>query len=108
MATVKVKTYNVGSGIRIEGIFEDALTGIRVDPTDVIIDILEPDGTRFQKKLSLAEVIRSALGVFHYDYLTAKEGHHEYSITGIGNVDVVKEFRFKVRHSRVLEATLTP
>lgn len=106
MATVKVKTYNVGSGIRIEGTFEDSATGVKIDPTDVIIDLLEPDGTRFQKKLSLAEVIRSELGVFHYDYLAVKEGHHEYSITGTGNVDVVKEFRFKIRHSRVLEATL--
>ncbi len=104
MATVKVNTYNVGSGIRISAEFQDVATKVFVDPTDVIIKLLEPDGTLITKTFLLSEVIRDSLGKYHYDHTGAKEGHHEYRIEGTGTVEVVKEFRFKIRHSRVLEA----
>lgn len=99
--TAVTDAYELGQLVRIGPETFTDFTGNPVDPTTVSVSIKKPDGTIDGPfTLAATQVVREALGVFHYDYTPATTGHYLYrwvttgtaTTAAVGNFDVQDSF----------------
>jgi hypothetical protein len=77
-------SYPIGTEIDIPVTFTDALTGAAVDPTDVTLQIKNPDGNVDTWKYSLAELTKLSTGNYSRPQLLDKPGKWWYRYTATG------------------------
>jgi len=76
---------------------DDVLT----DPTDLQVQVKEPDRTITTKTLLLdpGDVIKDAVGQFHYDFTVTQTGKHVYRWLASGTAVGAEERAFSVKES---------
>jgi len=88
--------YDIGDTVRLTGTFTNT-AGAATDPTAIVMTLKLPDNTLITKTYALAELTKSATGVYYYDYLITKAGDHYYRFAGTGAVATAGEQYFAVR-----------
>lgn len=88
---------DLGDSIRLNGTYTD-IAGAAADPTAIVLTIKEPDGVVVTKNYPTpADITRTALGVFYYDFAITKAGRHVANWTGTGAVATAEEIEFYAR-----------
>jgi hypothetical protein len=78
-----MKSYPVGTEIEILGVFKLPV-GTKVDPTDVHLQIRNPQGQVTYARYSLETVSRRSVGEFFANQLLNLPGDWSYRFTGTG------------------------
>jgi len=100
--------YDIGQAVTISTAITAEATGAPVDPTDVYLFIEAPDpsvwplveGGITQYKLSLGQIIRDGVGLYHLDFTPPVHGWWNYKWQGVGAVVCSgADARFYVRPS---------
>lgn len=81
--TVSPASLNVGDLAHIAATFTD-LDGTATDPTEVTLEIQEPDGTNTSKTWGAGQVIRAGTGDFYFDFTVTQSGQHLYRWSASG------------------------
>lgn len=89
--------YDVDDGIRLSVAF--TVSDVNTDPTTVTLKVQEPDGTETPYTYTLAEVTKSAVGVYYKDIIVDSSGAWFYRWEGTGTVVAATEEYFHVRTS---------
>lgn len=93
-----INTYVLGDIVVLSVEFRDPTTGLLTDPPGVIVRILLPT-TRPALSWEFGvdpEVVNDAVGLYHMDYTTAREGNHRYRWEGTGATGAAAEGSFIV------------
>ncbi len=92
-------SYVQGTVIRVIVDFEDAQTGAPINPTEVILTIMTPDGETEERLLSLDEIIDDDVsGRFTADIDTsAQAGTWHYQFESTGETAVVGKRQITVK-----------
>ena len=88
--------YEIGDGVRLSVVFQDATNGKLADPTAVTLTLQQPDGTE-----AAVAVQRDSLGKYHVDYLTTQAGVHIWRWAGTGAFPAASEGVFTVSRSLI-------
>lgn len=99
MTTRIVKTYDIDDSVILKATVTND-SGVATDPTDVIFDIKEPDGTIITKTrlLNPSDVTRLSAGIFEYNFKPTKSGRHYYTIEVTGTYASRDSWKFDVRY----------
>lgn len=96
-----------GSETRISVTFTVVSTGQKADPTTVTLEVKNPCGSEARYTYDASQVIKDALGQFHYDLAipdsAESEGEWKYRWTGTGAAVGVVEGKFNVKCSAFTE-----
>jgi len=79
-----VNTYDINDLIRLGATF--TVDNVNTDPTEVTLKVKDPTGTTTTYLYSLAEVTKSATGVYHKDITLTDTGIYYYRFEGSGAV----------------------
>jgi len=93
---VTATIYDVGDVARIEAPFRD-VDNQPADPTTVTASIRKPDGTVTDYTVSLGEIVRDGVGLYHLDVAVDMAGDWFYRFAGTGTVSVADEKTFVAR-----------
>lgn len=84
-----INRYHKGQKIRLTGTF--TLAGVDMDPTAVTLKVKDPAGTTSTYTYALAQVAKSATGIYYKDISIDASGSWHYSWIGTGSVEAVDE-----------------
>jgi len=71
--------YEVGTTVELKAIFQDR-NGNNVDPENVTLKIVEPDGT--ETNLDKTQLNNPSVGEYTYNFTIGQAGKHKYKFTG--------------------------
>jgi hypothetical protein len=74
---------DVGDLAHLAVTFTD-LDGVATDPTEVTLEIHEPDGTNTTVTWGAGQITRNSTGDFYYDFDVTQSGQHLYKWTASG------------------------
>jgi hypothetical protein len=75
----QINHYPVGQGVTVKGTFTNTASGATVDPTDAIVDVLDPTGVTNTYHYVGGAVVKVSAGVYTYSIdTTAKAGRWQY------------------------------
>jgi hypothetical protein len=92
-------TYDIGDVVRLTGTF--SVSGTNTDPTTVTLRVMDPTGNKDVYTYALAQVTKSATGIFYKDVTLDESGHWWYRYEGTGAAAAVLEEWFEVRERKV-------
>ena len=92
-------TYLEGSTIRLQATF--AVSSTNTDPTTVTLKTENPSGTQATYTYALAQVTKSATGVYYKDVTPDAVGTWVYRWIGTGNAAGVAESPFLIMASEI-------
>jgi len=92
-------TFDIGDDVRLSVVIKVAT--VPTDPTDLQIQVKEPDGTVTSKTLLAdpGDVINDAVGQFHYDHTAVQTGAYAYKWTATGAAIGAEESSFVVKET---------
>ena len=82
-------TYLEGSTVRVQATF--AVSSVNTDPTTVTLKVMVPAGTITTYTYALAEVTKSATGIYYKDIALSTPGTWTYRWIGTGTAAGVAE-----------------
>jgi hypothetical protein len=81
--------YYPGQTIRITGTFQ--ALGINTDPVTITFTIKDPNAVETSYTYAGGQVVRDAVGVYHYDLLLSLSGNYFYRVVGTGTASAAWE-----------------
>ena len=92
--------YEIGQIVRMTGTFTDS-DGNAQDPTEVYLDLLEPDETASTLQYGVdAGMTKSATGIYYFDQAIDQDGFWYYRWYSTGTGEASDESYFRVRKSK--------
>ena len=88
--------YDIGDTVRLKGAFTND-AGAATDPTAITLTVKDPTGAVTTYTYALAQVVKSATGIYYYDLLISKAGDWYYRFEGTGAVATAGEEYFTVK-----------
>jgi hypothetical protein len=88
-------TYDVGEAVRLSATF--SRDGSPIDPTTLTLSIKRPDRTIVTYTTASPEMIHSATGSYHVDYIPTLAGRYLYYFMGTGAAQSTRQGWFMVR-----------
>lgn len=76
--------YEIDTSIQIEGVFMDALSNVYIDPSEVILFVMDPTGAVIEYTTLNNAVIRDSLGHYHFTFVPNISGTWVYKWQGTG------------------------
>jgi hypothetical protein len=92
-------TYDIGDVVRLTGTF--TVSSTNTDPTTITLKVKDPSGNTATYTYALAQVTKSAVGIYYYDLAIDEAGIWRYEWTGTGTCQAVAEGWLEARESRV-------
>ena len=92
--------YDKGDLVRITGTFTNS-AGVAADPTTITLNVKDPSGNVGTYTYALAEITKSATGVYYKDISLDETGYWYYQWAGTGAVESVDEDYLVVRSRQV-------
>lgn len=92
--------YLIGSVVRLSAAFTSA-AGAAIDPATVTLKIKDPAGTITAYTYAAAQVVKDAVGSYHYDYTPVASGRYTYRWESAGAGQAAGEGVFDVLASRI-------
>ena len=86
--------YKKNQSVRITGTF--TVSSVNTDPTTITLKVRDPSGNIATYTYALAEVTKSATGVYYKDITTDESGQWFYNWIGTGTVAAADEDYFEV------------
>ena len=90
-------TYDKGDAVRLRVTF--TVASVNTDPTTVTLKVKNPTGTTTIYTYALAEITKSATGIYYKDISVDDDGIYAYRFEGTGTVEAATEHKIKVRSS---------
>ena len=90
-------TYDINDVVRVTSTF--TVSSVNTDPSDVHLKIKTPGGITSLYVYSLAEITKSATGIYYKDIAVDDDGMYYYRFEGTGTVRAASEHSFKIRSS---------
>jgi hypothetical protein len=84
-----INTYHIGQKVRLTATF--TALGVNTDPTTVTLKVKDPSGVITPYTYALAQIIRSAAGIYYKDISIDEAGDWYYNFTGTGTVEAADE-----------------
>lgn len=78
-------SYHIGDTITLSCTFKNA-SAVNTDPTTISLTIQDPSGNDATYTYALAQLTRSAAGIYTYDLAVDEQGVWEYRWVGTGTV----------------------
>jgi hypothetical protein len=89
--------YDIGDVARVTMTF--TVDDVNTDPTTITLKVKDPTGNKTTYTYALAEVTRSAAGIYYKDISIDEAGQWYYRWEGTGAVETAEENYFMVRES---------
>ena len=87
--------FDIGDKLRLTGTF--TVSAVNTDPTAVVLQVKDPTGNVTTYTYALAEIVKSATGVYYRDVSIDESGVWYYRWSGTGAVETAEEGRIQVR-----------
>ena len=87
-------SYDINDGVRLLATFK--VSSVNTDPTTNTLKVKDPDRTTTTYTYALAEVTKSATGIYYKDITANKVGRWDYRWEGTGTVIATDEGTFIV------------
>lgn len=92
-----VNTYDKGDKVRVQATF--TVSDVNTDPTTVTLKVKNPAGVTSTYTYALAEITKSATGIYYKDLSVDDDGIYHYRFEGTGTCEAASEHKFEVRKS---------
>jgi len=86
--------YDLNDGVRVGATFKVAT--VNTDPTTITLKVKDPDRTTTTYTYALAEITKSATGIYYKDITANRVGRWNYRWEGTGTVVATDEGTFIV------------
>jgi len=93
-------SHDIGDKRRLAITFKD-FADVDADPTNVLFELTEPDGTVISYTYPAdPEVVKDAVGKYYVDFLFTKQGRHNMRFTGTGAIESAEATDIFIRAKR--------
>ena len=92
MSNVSPTVYDKGDKVRLSATF--SVSGVNSDPTAVVLKVKDPSSNIATYTYALAEITKSATGIYYKDISIDESGEWYYRFEGTGAVEAADESRF--------------
>ena len=89
--------YDKGDLVRVTVTF--SVGGVTTDPTTITLKVKNPAGTVATYTYALAQIVKSATGIYYKDISVTTSGAWYYNFAGTGTVEAADENGFAVKAS---------